>query len=151
MGNSDEEVDRRCAIGSNTRREIISQLRDLFHEHNELIHLFKIALDRMPSDDYKIIIRPDKVPQGEHPRRFNAPVIDEVAIVMVGEGFEPRDIVLHRRNNELLRVSELHRSYDALQYPILFCRGEDGYHINLKMVNPISGMLYISLYLCQCK
>lgn len=144
MGNPNDEVDTRFAIGSNIgsniRREIVFQLRDLLHEHNELVNLFKIALDRMPSDDYKIIIRPDKMPQGEHPRRFNAPVIDEVSIVMVGEVFQSRDIVLHRRNNQLLRVSETHRCYDALQYPLLFCRGEDGYHLQLKMVNPITGM-----------
>lgn len=142
MGNQNDEINTRCAIGSNIRREIVSELRDMFHEHNELIRLFKIALDRMPSDDYKLIIRPDKMPHGEHPRRFNAPVIDEVAVVIVGEASNPRDIVLHRRNDQLLRVSEIHRCYDALQYPILFCHGEDGYHLQLKMVNPSTGVYF---------
>lgn len=82
-----------------------------------------------------MIIRADKTPVGEHARRFNAPTIDDVAIVIVGEDFQSRDIVLHRRNSQLQRVSETHRSYDALQYPILFCQGEDEYHINIKMFN----------------
>lgn len=34
-----------------------------------------------------IVIKADKVPLGEHNRRFNAPTVDEVGIVMVGEAF----------------------------------------------------------------
>lgn len=111
-------------------------MQALFHEHNELITVFKTALDQMPSDDHKIVIRADRRPVGEHERRFNAPLNNEVAVVIVGDEFQSRDIVLRRRNNTLQRVYETHRSYDALQYPILFCRGEDGYSINLKMVDP---------------
>lgn len=116
IGNTNNEVDQRCAIiGSSIRREIVVQLQDLFHDENELVRLFQTALDRMPSD------------AGEHARRFNAPTIDDVAIVIVGEEFKSRDIVLHRRNQQLQRVSETHRCYDALQYPILLWQGEDGY------------------------
>lgn len=140
VGNSNDEIDLRCTIAQNLRREVIGQLRELFHEHNQLVRLFRTALDRMVSDNHKVVIRPDKTPSGEHARRFNAPALDEDAIVIVGEQFNKRDIVLHRRNNNLQRVSETHRSYDAIQYPILFCRGEDGYHLNIKMIHPVSGM-----------
>ena len=34
------------------------------------------------------------------------------------------------------RISETHRSYDALQYPLLFCRGGDGYDIALPQTDP---------------
>ncbi|XP_044316600.1 uncharacterized protein LOC123037888 [Drosophila rhopaloa] len=72
--------------------------------------------------------------------QFNAPTINEVAVVIVGENVESRDIVLKRRDDcRLQRVYETHRSYDALQYPLMFCRGEDGYHFNIKMVNPTTG------------
>lgn len=57
----------------------------------------------------------------------------------MGENLENRDIVLHRRSNQLQRVSETHRSHDALQYPILFWQGEDGYHFSMKMINPVRG------------
>ncbi|XP_018496310.2 uncharacterized protein LOC108864686 [Galendromus occidentalis] len=89
----------------------------------------------MPTDDYVVVIKADKTP-GEHAGRFNAPTLDEVAIVIVGEEFNSRDIVLRRRDGCLKRVSETHRSYDALQYPLLFWQGEDGYHFNLRMRNP---------------
>ncbi|XP_028966748.1 uncharacterized protein LOC114828104, partial [Galendromus occidentalis] len=85
----------------------------------------------MPTDDYVVVIKADKTP-GEHAGRFNAPTSDEVAIVIVGEEFNSRDIVLRRRDGCLKRVSETH----ALQHPLLFWQGEDGYHFNLRMRNP---------------
>ncbi|UYV61805.1 hypothetical protein LAZ67_1006674, partial [Cordylochernes scorpioides] len=84
--------------------------------------------------------RADKRPIGQHRRQFNAPTIDEVAIVIVGEEFNSRDIILHRRNGGVQKVSETHRSYDALQYPILVWQGEDGYHFNINMRNPTTNV-----------
>ncbi|KAB0790841.1 hypothetical protein PPYR_15004, partial [Photinus pyralis] len=139
MGNSSEELDTRCAINSSVKKSVVKQLQTFFHEHNKLVKLFKAALDRMPSDDHKIVIRADKRPTKEHPRRLNVPTIDEVAIVVVDEHFESRDIILHRRNDQLQRVYETHRSYDALQYPIIFWQGEDGCHFSIKMINPRPG------------
>ncbi|CAF4946666.1 unnamed protein product [Pieris macdunnoughi] len=142
MGNSPQEIDLRCAHNNLVKRSIVEQLQTLFHQHNQLIILFKTALDLIPSDNHKIVIRADKTPAGvdlQHTRRFNAPNIDEVAIVVVGENLESRDIVLHRRNDQLQRIKETHRSYDALQYPIIFWQGEDGYDFSIKMINPITG------------
>ncbi|XP_070139668.1 uncharacterized protein [Drosophila kikkawai] len=136
IGDSEVELNHRCAIFTATKREIIQQLQNL-HEHNELVRLFKTAFDIMHYDEHKIIISADKRPTGSHARQFNAPTINEVAVVIVGENVESRGIVLKRRDNgQLQRVYETHRSYDALQYPLMFCRGEDGYHFNIKMVNP---------------
>ena len=136
MGNNEEQINQRCRFNKDTERDIVAGLQTLFDEHNELIRLFRTALEQMPADDYTVVIRADKTPVGQHVRQYNAPTIDEVAIVIVGEEFNSRDIILHRRNGEVQRVSETHRSYDALQYPILFWQGEDGYHFNIKMRNP---------------
>ncbi|GFY30144.1 helitron_like_N domain-containing protein, partial [Trichonephila clavipes] len=136
MANSDEENEQRCHYNAGTRREIVGALQGLFDQHNELVRLLKTAIQRMPADDYAVVIRAEKRPVGQHERQFNAPTIDEVAIVIVGEEFESRDIILHRRSGDIQRVSETHRSYDGLQYPILFWRGDDGYHFNIKMINP---------------
>lgn len=137
-GNEAAEVEQRCAISTEVRREIVSSLQAMLHEHNSLIRLFKTALDQMPADDYTVVIRADKTPAGEHERRFNAPVIGDVAVVMVGTDFERRDIIIHRRNASVQRIAETHRSYDALQYPVLFPLGEDGYHFNVMQINPNS-------------
>ncbi|XP_017873029.1 PREDICTED: uncharacterized protein LOC108620638 [Drosophila arizonae] len=112
----------------------------MLHEHHALVKLLKTALERMPRDDYKVVIRADKRPAGEHERTFNAPTIDEMAIQIVGECLGARDIVLTRRSTEQLqRISETHCSYDALQYPLMFWQGYDGYHFNIKMINQLNG------------
>ncbi|XP_058449412.1 uncharacterized protein LOC131429355 [Malaya genurostris] len=138
MGDSNLEANQRCFHYINTKKEIVQQLQTKLHKNNELIKLFKTALERMTSDNHKILIRADKTPVGEHSRRFNAPTFDDVAVVIVGENLQSRDIVLHRRSNELQRVSETHRCYDALQYPLLFWQGEDGYHFTIKMISPLT-------------
>lgn len=112
----------------------------MLHEHNELIKLFTTSLEHMPSDDHSIVIKADKRPAGTHERQYNAPTVREISIVVVGESLESRDIVIKRRTgNALQRISETHRSYDALQYPLMFCRGEDGYHLRYNMINPANG------------
>jgi hypothetical protein len=73
----------------------------------------------MPTDEYKVVIGADKTPTGEHRHRFNAPTL-EIAIVMFGNDFRTHDIVLQKRNNTPKRVAETHRSYNALQYPLIF-------------------------------
>jgi len=141
MSNNTVEADQRCDIHPGTKPIIISELQNLLHKFNHLVKLFQTSLEQMPTDDYKVVIKADKTPSGEHERRFNAPTIDEVAIVMVGTEFDRRDIVICKRNKNLKRVSETHRSYDALQYPILFWKGEDGYHFNVMQTDPGTGSL----------
>nr|XP_043069092.1 uncharacterized protein LOC122321984 [Drosophila bipectinata] len=131
MGNMEEQLDRRLGINAGMKRAILQDLQCLLHEHHALVRLFKSALERMPNDDYKVVIKADKRPSGTHERTFNAPTVDEVAILIVGEQFEKRDIVLTRRDTgQLQQISETHRSYDALQYPLMFWKGEDGYYFN---------------------
>ncbi|CAH0404710.1 unnamed protein product [Chilo suppressalis] len=90
----------------------------------------------MPNDNYKIVIIADKRTSGTHERTFNAQAIDEVAILIVGENLETRDIVFTVRDTgQLQLISETHRSYDTLQYPLMFWQGEDGYYFNIKMKN----------------
>ncbi|XP_044729175.1 uncharacterized protein LOC123292526 [Chrysoperla carnea] len=132
IGNEEQEIDQRCTNFNGLRREIIQDVQRILHKYNQLIYIFKTTLDRMISDDYKIVIRADKRPRGEHERRFNAPQVDEVAIVVVDNENTSRDIIVHRRRKGLQRIAETHRSYDALQYPLIFLHGEDGYQTKRK-------------------
>jgi hypothetical protein len=62
-----------------------------------------------------------------------------VAIAIIGENLETRDIVLTRRDTgQLQQIYETHCSYDALQYPLMFWKGDDGW-TDIKMINPLSG------------
>lgn len=86
-------------------------------------------MNRMSSNNCKVVIKADRVPSNEHERRFNAPTSNEIAIVMVGTEFEGRVIIIQKRDSTVQRVAKTHRSYDALQYPILFWQGEGGYNL----------------------
>ncbi|CAJ0928188.1 unnamed protein product [Ranitomeya imitator] len=56
-----------------------------------------------------------------------------------GNDFQSHDIVLQKRNNSLQRVAETHRSYDGLQYPIIFWQGQDGYQFGIPQTDPTTG------------
>jgi len=51
-----------------------------------------------------------------HKGCYNAATANEVALVIVGQQFEKKDIIIQSHDNRLQRISKLHRSYDALQY-----------------------------------
>ena len=76
-----------------------------------------------------------KGPQVKHYRRYNSPVSDEIAVLMPNDNVNNRDIVLHYRDGGLRHISEIHRGYDPLQYPLLFPHGTDGWHVYLKLQN----------------
>ena len=140
MGDERQEAQQRCNNIPGTRQDIVTEVQQMLHQHNDYVHIFKSTLQRMPSDQYRVVIRPDKKPAWEHARRFNEPLTNEVAIVIVGNEFDKRDIVLEKKNNQLQRVAETHRSYDALQYPLIFWQGEDGYNFLIMQTDPITGM-----------
>lgn len=144
MGQVDDhaQVQRRQQCNPGTKEYIVRQLQIMLHESNELVKIFKQAKDdpRLCSNDHILAIHADKTPVGEHSGRYNAPTIDDVAVLMVGDPVAPRDIIIRRRDETITRIAETHRSYDALQYPILFPYGEDGYHFQLRQLNPRTRM-----------
>ncbi|KAJ8884032.1 hypothetical protein PR048_015889 [Dryococelus australis] len=48
-----------------------------------------------------VVIHTNKVPAGEHLGCYNAPSMSEVAVVIAGQQFDKRDIVLRSRNDNL--------------------------------------------------
>ncbi|KAL4092186.1 hypothetical protein QTP88_026728 [Uroleucon formosanum] len=133
-----DEISIRTNMIPNLKRGLIESLQRVLRKNNHLIQSFRSNLESRSFDElqnFKLIIHADRVPQDEHRGQYNAPTIDEVAVLLVNEDKGPRDIVLHGRGGHLSRVSELNRSYDALQYPLMYTRGEDGYHINILQQN----------------
>ncbi|GJV60884.1 ATP-dependent DNA helicase PIF1-like protein [Tanacetum coccineum] len=64
-------------------------------------------------------------------RQYNALTVPEVAALITndfGDGLPSMDIVVGIKDGGPIRISELHPLYMALQYPLLFPYGEDGYH-----------------------
>nr|GEX71953.1 DNA helicase PIF1, ATP-dependent [Tanacetum cinerariifolium] len=64
-------------------------------------------------------------------RMYNTPTVSEISALITndfGDNIATRDIMVDSKDGGLKRISELHPSYMALQYPFLFPYGEDGFH-----------------------
>ena len=96
----------------------------------------------------KIVLRKSKVQNVNFLWRvlYNSPVSDEIPVLMPNDNMSNRDVVLHYRDGGLRHISELHRSYDPLQYPLLFPHGTNGWYVNLKLQNDILYYCYVSYY-----
>ncbi|GFT75543.1 helitron_like_N domain-containing protein [Trichonephila clavipes] len=83
-------------------RNTVQEIQQVLHNHNILVHKFKVAKDRVTSDNYKVVIHPDRVSRGEYERRFNAPTTNEIAaVVVISERTAFRDIVIQAHDGRL--------------------------------------------------
>lgn len=73
MGDEEAKVNRRSEYIQGVERNTIQKIQVLY-DHDILAHEFKMAEDGVTSDNYKVVIHPDRVPLSEHERRFNAPI-----------------------------------------------------------------------------
>ena len=72
----------------------------------------------------------------KHGRTYDTPTASEVAALIPGDfnlELDRRDIVLQEKQTGCLKmISEIHPSYLALQYPLIFTHGEDGFRLGIK-------------------
>ncbi|XP_038720029.1 uncharacterized protein LOC120012664 [Tripterygium wilfordii] len=138
---TDNEIDNRVSLfGSSTDARhidkfIVSELVKFFDEYNEIAKAFRMIRDRFSADDViplRLRLLESRVRDGI---QYNLPSSSELAALILGDFGQHscgRDIIVEHRVSGLQRVSELHPSFMAMQYPILFPFGEDGYRIDLK-------------------
>ena len=149
MGDSQAELDRRCDVVSGLDKEIVRDIQNFLHEHNAVVKSFKTAIEQPhPEGNYRVVIHADRKVANVHRGRLNVPTNDEVAILMTAdEEAGRRDIVIEARHADdqdqeteaargasrpnLQIISETHRLYDALQYPIIHWKGQEGYSIDV--------------------
>ena len=108
---------------------IVSQLSEMLDEYNMHAKSFRMARDRLQDgqvDNIKLKLIANREKDG---RTYNVPTVPEVAALIVGDfgAYSKRDIIIETLHGQLQRIHELHSSYLALQYPLLFPYGEDGY------------------------
>ena len=83
----DQQAQQRINTNRNLKLSIINQLQEMLHEKNSYIVSFKFALETTGIENFKLIINADKRPNGEHERRFNAPVCNEIGLIMAGDEY----------------------------------------------------------------
>ncbi|GFW72728.1 helitron_like_N domain-containing protein [Trichonephila clavipes] len=134
MDDKEAQVNRSSEYVQDVERNTIQRIQVL-NDHNILVNEFKMANDRVTSDNYKVVIHPDCVSRGEYERRFNVPTINEIAAVVVSsERTASRDIVIQANDGRLTRVPNTHRFYDALEYPIILWKGEEGCSFDIPQI-----------------
>ncbi|KAK1358229.1 hypothetical protein POM88_051485 [Heracleum sosnowskyi] len=108
----------------------------MLDQTNELVQKFRTARDRFESDHLVDLNVELKVCRSESGRVNHISPSDEVAGIMVNstDNLGPnRDIIVQKKvGGGFKRVSYIHPKLMALQYPILFPNGEDGYHNKIR-------------------
>ena len=132
MGNTEEEAKQQNRhVGGDLQMNTITELQEMLHFNHAYINIFKYALENIMLPDHKVTIRADMRPAREHKRCYNAPSVDEVAIILINQQHENRDIVLRQRCGHLDKISEIHCAYDSFQYPLMLWIGQGGYNLSL--------------------
>lgn len=111
--------------------QVVEELIHMLDQHNELCQKFRMARDRWENDDIVDLKVELKVCRSESGRETHISASNEVAGVMVGSSSSTtadRDIIIHPKMEKMQRVSYIHPKFMALQYPLLFPNGEDGYN-----------------------
>uniref|UniRef100_A0A6N2MFD4 ATP-dependent DNA helicase n=1 Tax=Salix viminalis TaxID=40686 RepID=A0A6N2MFD4_SALVM len=70
--------------------------------------------------------------------KYSNPTSDDIGGLIVGDigAYQSeRDIIIESFSNTLQRISKLHPKFMALQYPLLFPFGEDGYRTNISFAD----------------
>ncbi|KAJ0566267.1 putative helitron helicase-like domain-containing protein [Helianthus annuus] len=142
---TDNEVCNRKTVFSNSKKpasatsdlldtELIEYLKLILDSNNQLVKTYRRVRDRFvdnPHIDLKLRLKANRSRDG---RTYNLPTSSEVAALIVGDiedALDNRDVVVESKKDGLQRISELHPSYLALQYPLLFPFGEDGYRVDI--------------------
>jgi hypothetical protein len=115
----------------------LDRLLTMMYNINPYVEVFKMARDMMATKgapmDLKLRLIASRIKDA---RRYNVLTVDEIAALMVGDGFEAvdrRDVVVAQQADPFQRISELHVGYMALHYPLLFPYHEDGWHLNISL------------------
>ena len=76
-----------------------------------------------------------------HSSKYNLPTALQVTGLIVGD-FDPNngycDIIVEDRDNGLRRISEIHPNFMAMQYPLHFSYGEDGFSLGIPKRSRVS-------------
>ncbi|PKY59706.1 hypothetical protein RhiirA4_482684 [Rhizophagus irregularis] len=138
---TDHENSNQFRIMRDLNGEILKNLQNMLDTYNPYIQNFRQVRDLLQNDaDSAEISMRIYCDRSNDACRYNAPAASDVAVIMVGDGYEVepsnRDIVLNLCDGTLQRISELHPSYDPLQYVLLFPNGDDdGWHLDIPLAD----------------
>ncbi|KAL0004915.1 hypothetical protein SO802_012476 [Lithocarpus litseifolius] len=105
---------------------------------NQLVKYFRMVRDRFDeSDIHNVRIRLIRS-RNSGETQYDLPVTSEIAALIVGDfniESSDRDIIVENQSLGLQCINGTHPSFMALQYPLLFSYGEDGYMLGIPYRN----------------
>jgi hypothetical protein len=129
-------------------RDVLLRLQDLLRQYrNPYYDVYFTAMERVHNQQPVSLRLRTIVDNRVDQRRYNRPTAPEVALILPGSGedqFDNRDLVVHERGGYLKSVSELRSDYLPLRYPLLFPRGEQGWHRNMRA--DVTSEVYVPPY-----
>ncbi|XP_006593222.1 uncharacterized protein [Glycine max] len=133
-------------FGSAEESETISSVRypnceSSHHDSSMDTGGFRMARDRLTDTQVHNVRLKLIAGREKDGHTYNIPSVPEVAALIAGDinANSNRDIIVETQNGQLQRIYELHCSYLALQYPLLFPYGEDGYRTDILHRDTLSG------------
>lgn len=132
------QTEIRRGLLDNLNERTLDTLTNSINVSHPLATFFQNNKGRILNEDIKIIIREKPQNVEGHERTYNRPIVNEVAAIYPSTynlECSTRDIVMYKEDGRLLRISEFHRMYDSMSYPILFPYGDNGFHFGLKHVD----------------
>lgn len=127
---------RDTRVGLN--RRIAEELQVFLPEHNYYARVYMTAHERFLENPDATVLCIRQVEGGPDPRRYNRPTENtEVTAVFIGENDQQnrgRDLWLQRRDMPPYRVSELHKTFLPMHFPLIHPHGENVWHT----FNPLS-------------
>lgn len=114
-------------------RVVVDGLITMFDEINVIVKAFRMARDRFNEAEFlqvRLRLLGDR-----SDRQYSEVAFSEMAGLIVGDVddlINRRDILVEHRSSGLQRISDLHPTFMAMQYPLLFPYGEDGFHLGIK-------------------
>ncbi|KAL4436594.1 hypothetical protein ABPG75_003733 [Micractinium tetrahymenae] len=111
---------------------VLTALQRMLEESNPLVQRVQMAVEIDDGSEEATIVIDARGHVGrDHERQWNAPVDDQVAAIMPGDGaqaYDPRVVTLRLRAGGLMRIHDCNALCFPTHFVLLFPRGEPGWH-----------------------
>ncbi|KAF8112811.1 hypothetical protein N665_0061s0020 [Sinapis alba] len=117
------------------RKQVIEKIVEMLNEVNPYVHQFRSARDRFNTNTETTFHMRIVSSREKYGRTYDTPTASEVAALIPGDfnlEMDKRDIVLQEKQRGWLKRISEHPSYLALQYPLIFTYGEDGFRLRIR-------------------
>ena len=149
---TEEAVNERLKHPANKslKRDLLIELDQLLRSTNKYAQTFNMLHELEENETCDYVIRFLKE-RNTDPRRYNLPACNEIAVVFSDREGEPpfeRDIEIHKKDGDHVKLSLISEHVDPMTYALLYPTGDFGWNPEMKRHNEKSHRLTQSDYYC---